>query len=129
METLNANSLADVMKHCRDYPDYQAVVVISNRSRLREFVSSMKAYLRDDGGDDITSMSRVGIIKFKNGSYIRPIAADSGARGVSAHEIIYDDGVEDAAIAARIKKVIYHCHEEEPEPITLDDFLSEFKIL
>lgn len=129
MEILNARSLVDVMNHCRDYPGYQAVVVINNRSRLREFTSGMRTYLRDDGSDDVTSISRAGIIKFKNGSYIRPITADSGARGVSAHEIIYDDGLEDADIAARIRKIIYHCHEEESEPVTLDDFLSEFKIL
>lgn len=128
MEALNANTLTEVMRHCRDYPEYQAVVVMNDHSRFREFLSSMKDYLRGDGSDDILGVSRAGIIKFKNGSYIRPIMTDSRARGVCAHEIIYDENVEDnESIAARIRKIIYHCREEEP--VTLDDFLSEFKIL
>lgn len=130
MEALNATSLSEVMMRCRLYPEYKAVIAIGNRSRFRDFLNSMKEYLRDDGSDDISSISRAGIIKFKNGSYIRPVTSDSKARGICAHEIIYDDDIGEAeSIAERIRKIIYHCHEEEPEPETLDDFLSEFKIL
>ena len=130
METLNASTLAGVMTRCLLYPEYKAVIAVGDRSRFREFLSSMKEYIRDGGGDDITGISRAGIIKFKNGSYIRTIMADSGARGICAHEIICDDSISDSdSIVERIRKTIYHCHEEEPEPITLDDFLSEFKIL
>lgn len=127
MEILNAETLANAMRHCRDYPGYQVVIAIKDHMRLREFLTSIKEHLGYGDNEEIHSISRAGIIKFKNGSYIRPIMPDSRARGLSANEIIFDESVEDAgAVLARIKKVIYHCVEEEPE--TLDDFLGGFKI-
>lgn len=128
MEMLNAETLANAMRHCRDYPEYQVVIAIKDHMRLREFLMSIKEHLGYGHNEEIHSISRTGIIKFKNGSYIRPIMSDSRARGLSANEIIFDESVEDAeAVLARIKKVIYHCVEEEPE--TLDDFLGGFKII
>lgn len=130
MENLNANTLAEVMRHCRDYPEYQAVIVMDEHSRFLEFRNSMRQYLRNDEDGNILSVSRAGIIKFKNGSYIRPVMADSGVRGLCAHEIVFDDGVEDkTSISARIRKLVYHCREETEKPVTLDEFLNEFKIL
>lgn len=130
MEVLNATTFSEVMMRCRLYPEYKAVVAIGDHSRFRDFLNSVKKYLKNDEIDDITGISRAGIIKFKNGSYIRPLTSDSKARGICAHEIIYDDDIRDIeSITERIRKIIYHCHEEESEPVTLDDFLSEFKIL
>lgn len=130
MENLNANTLAEVMRHCRDYPEYQAVIVMDEHARFLEFRNSMRQYLRNDEDGDVLSVSRDGIIKFKNGSYIRPVMADSGVRGLCAHEIIFDDGIEDkTSISARIRKLVYHCREETEKPVTLDEFLNEFKIL
>ncbi len=130
MEVLNATTFSEVMMRCRLYPEYKAVVAIGDHSRFRDFLNSVKKYLKNDEIDDITGISRAGIIKFKNGSYIRPLTSDSKARGICAHEIIYDDDIGDIeSITERIRKIIYHCHEEESEPVTLDDFLSEFKIL
>lgn len=128
MEMLNADTLANAMRHCRDYPQYQVVIAIKDHSRLQEFLISMKEYLGNGNDEEIHSISRAGIIKFKNGSYIRPVMSDSKARGLSANEIIFDESVEDAeSVSARIKKVIYHCREEIPE--TLDDFLGGFRII
>ena len=126
MEILNSNSLARVMEHCRDYPGYQSVIMVNGSRRLREFMNSMKELLRNEECDDISSISRAGIIKFKNGSYIRPIPSDSGARGLCAHEVLYDEGIVDE-LAAKVKKVIYHCREDKP--VTLDEFLDGFKII
>lgn len=126
MEALNSNSLAGLMEHCRDYPGYQSVVVFNNSDRLRDFIRSVKEYLQIERNDGVRSISRAGIIKFKNGSYIRPIPCDSGARGLCAHTVLYDEGVTDE-MTTRIKKVIYHCREETP--ITLDEFLDSFKII
>lgn len=127
MEVLNADTLANAMRHCRDYPQYQVIIAIKDHLRLREFLVGMKEYL-GNGKEEIHSISRAGIIKFKNGSYIRPVTSDSKARGLSANEIIFDESVEDTeSLSTRIKKVIYHCKEEMPE--TLDDFLGEFRII
>lgn len=128
MEVLSANTLADALVRCRDYPGYQVVIIMSDHSRLREFMSSIREYLRNDESEDVLSVTRAGIIKFKNGSYIRPIMADSKVRGVYAHEVIHDGDIGDEmSIATRVRKIIYHCQEEEA--VTLDDFLSKFKIV
>lgn len=128
MEILNADSLANAMRHCRDYPQYQVIIAIKDQMRLREFLMSTKEYLGNGSNEEIHSISRAGIIKFKNGSYIRPVMSDSRARGLSANEIIFDESVDDVEfVLAKIKKVIYHCTEEELE--TLDDFLGGFKII
>lgn len=130
VENLNANMLAEVMRRCHDYPEYHAVIVINDHARFLEFRNSMRQYLRDDEDNGVISVSRAGIIKFNNGSYIRPVMADSGVRGLCAHEIVYDDGIEDkVSISERIRKLIYHCREETEKPVTLDEFLNEFKIL
>lgn len=128
MEMLNADTLANAMRHCRDYPGYRVVIAIKDHMRLREFLMSIKEYLGYGDNEEIHSISRAGIIKFKNGSYIRPIMSDSRAKGLSANEIIFDESVEDTkSVSARIKKIIYHCVEETPE--TLDDFLGGFRII
>lgn len=130
MESLNASMLAEVMRRCHDNPEYHAVIIINDRARFLEFRNSMRQYLRDNEDNGVLTISRAGIIKFKNGSYIRPIMADSGVRGLCAHEIIYDDGITDRTlISARIRKRIYHCLEETEKTVTLDEFLNEFKIL
>lgn len=128
MEMLNAESLASAMRHCRDYPQYQVIIAIKDHTRLRDFLRSIKEHLGNQNNEEIHSISRAGIIKFKNGSYIKPVMSDSKARGLSANEIIFDESVEDVeSVSAKIKKIIYHCREEIPE--TLDDFLGGFRII
>ncbi len=89
MEVLNANSLTNAMKHCRDYPQYQAVIVINDHTRLQEFLKGAKTYIQSESDEHIHSLSRAGVIKFKNGSHINSIMADSRARGLCANEIIF----------------------------------------
>lgn len=130
MKSLNADMLAEVMRRCHDHSEYHAVIIINDRARFLEFRNSMRQYLRDNEDNDTLTVSRAGIIKFKNGSYIRPVMINSGVRGLCAHEIIYDDGITDKTlISTKIKKLIYHCLEEAENPVTLDEFLNEFKIL
>lgn len=128
METLTAGTLTTVLTHCRDYPDWCAVIVVRDNSRMREFLKSMKECLNDTSDDDVVSISRSGNIKFKNGSIIRTVLSDSRARGIRCHEVIYDDKIEEdgGEVSVKINKIIYHCREE---PVTLDNFLSEFKIV
>lgn len=132
MEMLNANSLAGIMQRCQSYPRYKAIVAFNNASRLQEFISDIRANIREENLDGINGMTRAGIIKFKNGSYIRPILADTKAKGLQANEVIIDESVDNISeLKTKIRQLFYHCDEEsqEEERVTLDDFLSQFKIV
>lgn len=136
MEILNVSSLANAMRRCRDSPNYRVVIVMSSQLRIREFISEMKTSLCYER-DDVTSISRAGIIRFENGSVIHPISINSRTRGLSAHEVIYDDSIDRYEILRGVKRLVLNYlsertqkhHEEERECATLDSFLSEFKIL
>lgn len=141
MEVLSANSLAGLMGRCVEYPNYQAVVALGNHSRLKDFLSSAREHIANNECYGISGISRAGIIKFKNGSYIRPISPislESRTRVLRANELLIDDSLDDTevdTIKARVPIMIYHCEEhgeeesEYQERCNLDDFLNKFKIL
>lgn len=139
MEVLSANSLTGLMERCIEYPNYKAGVLFNDCSRVKEFLSCIKGEIGDNECYGVSGISRAGIIKFKNGSYIRPITPDTKIRGLRINELIYDNLLELAKVEdiinTHIRTVIYHCDEqvttvsESRSNSSLDDFLKEFKIL
>lgn len=132
METLNGNSLAGIMQRCESYPGYKAIVAFNNASRLKDFTADMRRNIHKAKLDGLSGITRAGVIRFENGSYIRPILADTKAKGLQANEVIVDESVDNISeLKTKIRQLFYHCDEEnkEEERITLDDFLSQFKIV
>ena len=132
MKTLDSNSLVDLIERCATYPMYQAIIVLANQQRLREFICSARKCINEPDFDGIKCVTRAGIIKFQNGSYIRPIPYDTKAKGLQANEVVVDDEIDNPqSIKDKIKELFYHCSEEDTseELVSLDDFLNDFKIV
>lgn len=141
MDKLNGLSLARAMQRCNRNLGYQVIILFKSAARRHDFIDEMLEYDINDNESDIKGISRhMGLIKFKNGSYIRAIGMSTNARGLQANEILYDDGVTvEDALKLHIRQSIYHCRNDDElwsddevraddTSESLDEFLDGFRI-
>lgn len=134
MYNLDGNALTSIFEKCGDNANYKVGIMIDNRERQSEFMSTMKeAENRHHWSINV----RNGTIKFKNGSVITAIPTLRGKccrAGQRFHEILFDGEFNEELLNSVYEPMLVEyeppkferCDEKDK---SLDDFLGEFKVI
>ncbi len=135
MTILTAESLSEMLGRCYKYSKYRGAILFNANAAKTEFIRSFARQMGDGSVYGIERITRFGTIKFDNGSEVKTlIAHEERLRGIRVNEVICDTQYSEDAVQF-LRSEFYHCEndedalQEDEKVCSLDDFLSQFKIL